>query len=160
MRGSLSVHTALSSWDTIQILHHRSHLGRLNLSLSPSLSLPYPSLSPPSIPPSLPPSLPPSHPACSPSLSTLPLRRGQRTGKEAWVCGGLFQCEGTSCLCLVPWQDRPQRWGQGRVGVCSAACLVFFQVSIREDEWGWMRQRWDEHERWDTAESECWDVCT
>lgn len=69
MHGLYSVHTALYSWDTIQILHHRSHLGELNLSLSPFFSLSHtffhipPYLHPQSLPPSppaLPPSLPPS----------------------------------------------------------------------------------------------------
>lgn len=155
MHSSHSVHTALYSWDTIQILHHRSHLGELNLSLPFSLSLTHflshPSLSPPSIPPSLPPclfSLPPS-------LSRLPLCCGQRTGKEAGVCGWLFQCERTSCLCLVPWQDRPQRWEQERVGVCLASCQ-YYQVLIMAAERKWRGWRLGQNDWWHRGSVPVW----
>lgn len=81
----------------------------LPLSLSLSLFHTFFHMPPYLHPQSLPPSLPPFHPACSPSLCDIPLCRGQRTSKEAGVCGRLFQCKRTSCLCPVPWRDRPQR---------------------------------------------------
>lgn len=141
MHGAHSAHTALYSWYTIQILHRRSHQGRLNLSLSLSHSLSRSLYFISLLISTLSPSLPASLFYLPPCLLSLLLCFGQRTGEEAGVCGRLHQSERSLCLRLVLWQDRLQRWehececvcvcrrGGGVLGARALSSRQCFQVS-------------------------------